>query len=267
MTDFERILEECLLDLERGASNLEGCLARHPEHVAQLKPILLTAARLEEGRALRPSPAFQARARARLTLHMQAHPRRKPASFPFSRLALSMAALLLALLATGTALTQSALPGNALYDWKLTSERAWRAAAPDKLEVDLDLLGRRADEMVAVAGEPALYAQALEGYQEALSRLPLQADAEAQTRILAVLASQQEKFTNAGVSIPELDTYLGELEQHAPKPSQLPVPTLVPTAAPAAIPTIPVPTKVIPTAPVPPPPIPTPPIPIPSVRP
>ena len=64
MTEFEQVLDECLDDLEQGASKVDECLARHPKHAAQLKPILLLAEGLEQGRAVEPSPAFKARTRA-----------------------------------------------------------------------------------------------------------------------------------------------------------------------------------------------------------
>src|SRR5262245_35313147 len=98
MTEFEQVLEQCLDDLEQGASNVGECLARHPQHAAQLKPILLTATLFEQGRTIEPSPAFKARARAKLTLHMQAHPRLRTTSagFAFWRLATSLAMIVLA---------------------------------------------------------------------------------------------------------------------------------------------------------------------------
>src|SRR6185503_7899046 len=156
MTEFEQVLDECLYDLEQGASNVDECLARHPGHAAQLKPVLLIADRFEQGLAIEPSPAFRARARARLTLHMQAYPRRKSSrsGFAFWRLVTSLAMLLLALLATGTVYAQGALPGDLFYGWKLTSENAWRAVSPDPVHTDLTIANRRIDEMNAVASDP-----------------------------------------------------------------------------------------------------------------
>src|SRR5574341_2580908 len=113
MTEFEQVLEQCLGDLEGGATSVDQCLARHPEHAAHLKPILSIAAGLAQGRTLEPSAAFKARARAKLTLHMQAHPHKTARSgFAFWRLAASLAMITLALLAAGTTYAQSALPGD-----------------------------------------------------------------------------------------------------------------------------------------------------------
>ena len=38
--EFEQVLEQCLDDLEGGASTVDECLRRHSEHAAQLQPVL-----------------------------------------------------------------------------------------------------------------------------------------------------------------------------------------------------------------------------------
>lgn len=249
MTDFDQVLENCLGNLANGSLTLDECLLRYPEHATQLRPLLLTVSRLARGRQVTPSPAFKSRARAKLTLHMQTHPRRTLGLPFFRRLAVSMAMLIAAFLAAGTAYAQSALPGDFFYEWKLASEQTWRTVASDTLEVDLILLDRRVDELVAVSNDPAQNDQALAAYQEALARLTVQADADAQARILSALQSQQESLAQAGISVPELDIYLDAVEEVIPTPSPLPVPTVIPTAAPTPIPTT-IPT-IIPTLPVP----------------
>jgi hypothetical protein len=255
MTEFEQVLEQCLDDLEQGASNVDQCLARHPRHAAQLRPVLLTAAGLEQGRVVEPSAAFKARARAKLTLHMQAHPRQSVYSgFTFWRLATSLAMILLALLATGTVYAQSALPGDLFYEWKLASERAWRAVSPDPIRTDLAIANRRIDELNAVAHDPLLSALALEGYQEVLTRLEAELDAETLEQILPRIEVEQQPIETpeqlvptlpsnpTAISIPTLST-----EGTVPTPPEvintpLPVvPEVIPTAPPAIIPTIEIP--------------------------
>ncbi|MBI4731241.1 MAG: hypothetical protein HY781_03800 [Chloroflexi bacterium] len=236
MDNFDLVLDECLNQISSGASTLDECLARHPNYAAQLKPLLQTASRFERGRDVRPSPAFKARARARLALHMQAHPRRKPLFAPFLRVAFSMAVVVLMFLTAGTALAQSALPGDALYQWKLTGELVWRATASDPLAVDLALSERRVDEMLAVSGDAAAYASALDGYLEVINCLTVYTDVESQARILPILQSQQERLAQGGLSIPELDTRLA--------PTPLPVPPVVPELTPEL--PLPVPTVTIP---------------------
>jgi len=173
MTDFERIVEECLDDLEQGVSNVDECLARHPNYAPQLEPILLTAARLEQGRAVQPSAAFKARARVKLTQHMQAYPRKRAwFSFTWGRLATNLAIVVLTLfVVTGTVYAQGALPGDTLYDWKLGTERIWRAITPDPVRTDIAIANRRIVEMNAVADDPFHKAEAWRGYQEVLTRL------------------------------------------------------------------------------------------------
>src|SRR5215216_7783576 len=119
MTEFEMVLQDCLLALEHGESNVGECLSRYPKFALQLEPILLTSLDLERGREARPSAAFKARVRAKLTREMQAHPRRSIRfNFMFMRMATNIAVILLALLGAGTAYAQSAMPGNPFYPWK-----------------------------------------------------------------------------------------------------------------------------------------------------
>jgi hypothetical protein len=264
MTEFEQALDACLYDLEQGASNVDQCLARHPKHAAQLKPILLLTEAFEQGRAIEPSPAFKARTRARLTLHMQAHPRRSAqAGFSFWRFAASLATIVLALLATGTVYAQNALPGDLLYNWKLTSEAVWRAVSPDPVGTDLAIANRRMDEMNAVANDPVRSALALEGYQEVLTRLQAELDVEMLEQILPQLEIEQEPVENpeqliptlpvspAGTSIPGLPldaTARPNITTNTPLPG---LPTILPTERPQIIPTIEIPNspppEIIPT--------------------
>ena len=199
------VLEECLERMAQGET-MEACLARYPEQAAELKPLLAAANRLEKGAQLRPSAGFKARTRARLVSQMAAHPRggkspvrRLPV---FSRLAFGLSALLLALAITATALAQSALPGETLYAWKLTSEQVWRAVSPDPAGVDLVLSERRLDEAVAVSGNANAQGVALDGYHKILTNLGHDKNPSDQVRIQAVLKTQQAKYRNAGLPTP-----------------------------------------------------------------
>ena len=256
MTDFEQILEECLDDLQQGASNVDECLARHPRHALQLRPILLTAERLEEGRAIRPSAVFKARARAKLTQHMHAHPR-KGALFNFTlmQLAASLAIIVLALLATGTTYAQSALPGDSLYQWKLASERVWRAVSPHPFETDIAIANRRIEEMNALADDPIRKALALEGYQEVLTRLEAELDAETLKQILPVIEVEQQSIEDSVQPITTPLPGVTVTPQPASTDALLPtLPNIPPTSIPKVIPTIQIPPsipKIIPTIQIP----------------
>ena len=48
-------------------------------------------------------------------------------------------------------LSQTAMPGHTLYDWKLGSEIIWRAVSADQVSVDLSLAERRTDEITTVS--------------------------------------------------------------------------------------------------------------------
>ncbi|MEW6406366.1 MAG: hypothetical protein AB1649_31670 [Chloroflexota bacterium] len=206
MNELETILEECLDQMMNGASTLDECLVRHPEHAAQLLPLLLAARRAQHGRAVTPSPAFKARTRTAVMQQARSHPRPNQRKI-LLRAALSVAFILAAFLAV-SALAQAALPGDALYHWKLTSETAWRSIAPDTLGVDLALADRRVEEIVAVTGDEVRVIEALEEYKVLLARFQSDAVTAHQERIAPVLASHRTTLAQAGLLIPELDNYV-----------------------------------------------------------
>jgi hypothetical protein len=209
MSDLDQILDDCLRQLASGTSTLDECLARHPQQAAQLKPLLQTAIGLGSGLSVRPGGAFTGRSRNQLLAHIRAHPRRRTLPFfEMRRVAASLAMVVVALMVTGTAFAQAALPGQPLYTWKLSSEHIWRAMASDPIGVDLGLAHRRVVEMQSVTTDPAREARAADGYREVLARLKSESDAQNTERILKSLKSHQEQLLNSGVSVPELDDYL-----------------------------------------------------------
>lgn len=213
MNDLEQVLEDCLTRLTEGRSTVEECLSNYPEHAAQLEPLLQSATGLiQTSREIYISPIFKSRGRAKLTLHMLDHPHQRPRkAFVFAgwRLAVSAAVLMLALLSAGTVRAQSALPGDLFYSWKLTSERVWRGISPDRSHVDLLLADRRIHEIVATANDPDHRDRAMHNYEEILIRLQSGADADSEREILSTLQSNQKSLKDAGLSVPQLDEYLG----------------------------------------------------------
>jgi hypothetical protein len=264
MTEFEKVLGECLYDLERGASNVDECLSRHPQYARELEPILLASTYLERVGEVHVSDAFKARVRARLMQEMQAHPHTsglKPAAarstFMFRRLAVSFAVVLLALLVTGTAYAQRTLPGDAFYGWKRASENAWRAVSPDPVATDLVIAERRVDELMAVRDDPVLRSQTLEAYLETATRLRSELTAENEARVLDVLDSQVQDLNLQGI-LPEPPVQ--DSLPPSDEPTQLPTSTPLPasqtprvdgTDLPQIIPTIEVPPDVLPTVEIP----------------
>ncbi len=259
MPDLDLALEDCLDRLARGES-LEDCLARHPEHSAQLRPLLEASARLERSAgAISPSPAFRAAARTRLHAHMRTNPRRKPA-FAFGvlapawRLAFTLLVFAALFAVSGTVLAQSALPGGPLYGWKLASEQAWRAFSPDPLAADLVLAERRKQELLALHADPAARAVALQGYRLVLVRIEQQSNPLERARAALALLAHQSQLAEIGIAVPELDRLLGGSGQPVPPqetPSGTPpLPTLpvdIPTQdLPLELPTVEIPLTLTP---------------------
>jgi len=229
MTEFEKALQECLLDLEQGSSTLERCLSRHPRYARQLKPVLLTHKALQAARALRPSPAFRARVRARLTRQMQLYPRRGEKFYlGFQRPAAHLAAIVLALLIAGTAHAQTALPGHAFYQWKLASERVWRAASLDPVGADLALAERRVEELIAIGNDPVLSRRTMDAYMEVTGRLKSGLGTESEARIRLVLDAQIEELNSSGIVLQAPDQDILALPDELTPPS--PTPPSVPSA-------------------------------------
>jgi hypothetical protein len=236
MTEFEKVLEQCLRDLEQGVANIDECLRRYPNHALQLEPVLLTAEYLIHGREARPSAAFKSRVRNKVIQQIHARPEKNTQfNFGFMRFAATLAAIMLALLVTGTAYAQSALPGEAFYDWKLASENMWRAVSPDPVGTDLAIADRRVDELIAVNNNPVLYSQALDAYLEVVARLQSELGTGNYARILRALDSQIEELSKSGILLPQLD----QPHQGEDVLPQFDEPTPTPSATPALLPEIP----------------------------
>ena len=203
--DLEMILDTCLSEIEDDEANINECLARYPEHAAQLEPLLKAATKLSHGREVVPDPAYKARTRAQLSIYMQRNPQRKRVSPIFWRFAIGVMTMLLVFLATGTSFAQQALPGDRLYDWKLTSESIWRMTSSDQLGVDISLSNRRVHELVVLSGDEMRRARALENYEKLLVKFNAAKTEKDRARILPVLRAQHESLIQAGVSVPELE--------------------------------------------------------------
>lgn len=207
--NFELILDTCVTQIEEGQASLEDCLRRYPEHAAQLKPLLTAATKLSRARQVVPDPAYRARARTQLNVYMQQNPQRKRVSPILWRFTIAFATVMLLFIASGTAFAQGARPGDALYNWKLTSENVWRITSRDQLGVDLALADRRMNDLVWAfkSGDPERLARAVDRYERLLIKFNAVTDENARARILPVLRDQHEFLSNAGVVLPELEVY------------------------------------------------------------
>lgn len=238
---FQRIFAECQIRLLNETSTLEEQLARYPEFAAQLAPLLRTVLSLASARNVNPLPTFAAYTREALLHYMASHPYRPQKNMVFSwRMASAFAVLIVALLATGTAQAQSALPGEPLYSWKRASEMVWRAVSLDPVSVDIFLAERRLDEWLAVVDNPERSASAKDGYLKVISRLQSASGEQAIVRIVPELRSQQQILSEAGLASNELNNYLVEA-------AAAPIATLVQAPA-TATRNPPTPTRIPPTA-------------------
>jgi hypothetical protein len=208
--ELETILDICLSQIKDGESNVDECLALYPEQATELEPLLKAATKLSRGREVVPDPAYKARTRAKLSIYMQQNPQRKRVSPVFWRLAIGIATMLLAFLATGTSFAQSALPGDQLYTWKLTSEDVWRMTSNDQLGVDITLSNRRVNELVVVSQDQMRRARAMESYEKLLLKFKAAKNEKDRSRIMPVLRTQHEALIKAGVTIPELEALFPE---------------------------------------------------------
>ncbi len=209
MNDFDDVLQQCLDNIASDDSTPEQCLARYPQYSSQLQPYLLAAWQLKYGREVTPSPFFKARLRADLTQKIRSSPR--PArGLPlfFSRMALNVTVLVVAVVLVSTAFAQAALPGEALYNWKLASEGVWQTVTIDPVGTELRISNRRINEYVAVSKDETRRARVLNGYHTLLVRFATDKDPAEQARIFLVLKTHQESLKKAGLSIPELDNYV-----------------------------------------------------------
>jgi hypothetical protein len=205
--DLETILDTCLYQIEAGEASIEECLARYPEHAAQLQPLLQAATKLSRARDVVPDPSYRMRARSQLNTYMLQNPQRKRVSPIFWRVAVGFATVMLLFVASGTAFAQQALPGDTLYNWKLTSEHVWRLTSNDDLGVDIVLSQRRMNELLVVSGDETRRAWAIQNYEKLLLKFRNAESEYDRARILPVLQAQHKALLEAGVLVPELESY------------------------------------------------------------
>ena len=209
--ELETVLDICVSQIEDGDATVEECLALYPEQASQLEPLLKAATKLSRAREVVPTPAYKARTRAKLSIYMQQNPQRKRVSPILWRMAIGVMTMLIVFLATGTSFAQSALPGDQLYNWKLTSEDVWRMTSSDQLGVDITLSNRRVNELVVVSGDQGRQQRALDNYEKLLIKFKEAQSEKDRARILPVLRAQHQSLIDAGITIP------AELEALFPK--------------------------------------------------
>lgn len=203
---METILDECLRRMTAEGLRLESVLGLYPEQAAELRPLLKAAMQVRAASMVAPEPRSAAQARSRLLDQIATEPRTKSRAMVATwRLAVGIGSLSLFALASTTAFAQSALPGEALYGWKLGSEMVWRTLSVDPVGVDLSLADRRTNEMTTVARDPARSARARDEFHEILSRLEAEKNPQNGPNIDRALQAQQVKLEKEGMRDSNLD--------------------------------------------------------------
>ncbi len=126
------ILDDCLQCLQAGET-IAGCLARYPDHAADLAPMLAVAAQLSGLAGQAPSAAQRQRALARLrqaaatqraSQRGQDHAGWLRPVFAARRLAVAIAVILLLLATLSASVVASSQPGQPAYGLRVIVERA-----------------------------------------------------------------------------------------------------------------------------------------------
>ena len=155
--EVDRALRDCLEMIEAGEGEL-ACLARYPEHAAELSPMLMAAGDLRALRSSQLTPAVRLEAKASLG---RAAAARRPRSvaprvhpwwgLPAARGLLAAAATLL-LIVLSAGLAVASRPGDAAYGLRLAIERVpiWLAAPGEaRANADLEFAERRLEDVHA----------------------------------------------------------------------------------------------------------------------
>ena len=152
-------LNDCFESILAGKDTIESCLARYPQHAAELKPLLETMKAARAASSLTPDASFRARARYefRRALDDSLSPQ-EPAirSWRWRWATIASTAGVLLLTSTGgvVAASSGSMPGQALYQVKRSIETVQITLAPSqaaKARLYAALADRRISEIVYTA--------------------------------------------------------------------------------------------------------------------
>lgn len=173
---IEDVLARCLHALEQRAVTLDQCLARFPEHAAELEPLLRAALALgevphhamssERVASLEQSVLAAARQSARRARQRTSRPKRAVSGVWRWAVALGIVLIVIAASGSGTvAAASSALPGEPLYGIKRTVEELQLTIAPEvrKPELLARFAEERLEEVEALAEEGNVPPEVIEG--------------------------------------------------------------------------------------------------------
>jgi hypothetical protein len=157
--DFENILNDCLDRLISGET-IESCLARYPEHAAELEPLLKTALEARLAATLQPRAEFRQRAGIEFQKAISEIPLKAPErTFKWQLRWVIPLAVFLVLFSSGAGTVVAAtnsLPGSPLYGLKLATEQVQLAltlSSEGKAELYAKFVDYRVAEIVNMAEE------------------------------------------------------------------------------------------------------------------
>ena len=157
--EFDNILDECL-DYILDGGDIEACLAQHPEHAAELEPLLRTALETRNAAAIKPNPEFRQRAGNEFQAAIREMPSKAPRSaFRWQVRWMTPLAVVIVLLMAGSgtvAAASNSLPDSPLYQVKLATESIQLAFTPSdlgKAELYARFTDRRVDEIIRMAAK------------------------------------------------------------------------------------------------------------------
>jgi hypothetical protein len=175
--DIERLLDECLFQLNSGDADLETVLAQHPEQADILRPMLKAALMIRDAQHPTPSPVAKSVGKQRLMMAVaqrrQERERRRSLyplgrasgwlarllepSHPMRRLAVGVATVVFMFMLSGLSVSRVAarsLPDSPLYPIKLATEQVQLVLAPSPAErarLHIEFGQRRIEETQALA--------------------------------------------------------------------------------------------------------------------
>ena len=162
---LRKILTECIRDIETGARDVEGCLQRHPDLAAELRPHLELWSGLNASAKAQPNFGSQQRSRHQLLgalSDMERGPDKRKMIPAVARVVVVMAAA--ALLVGGAAGASAAFGGPDIKDGVLNTlgfQKAHEtlqtidADTPDEADFGLGTAQGAADDGLSTAGEHA----------------------------------------------------------------------------------------------------------------
>ena len=211
MSEFDRIVDECLADIAAGRETPDSCLQRYPAYAARLAPVLKTAERL---RQMPPSPAMSPVRRRALesrylqrAVELQSTTTRPKFLSPrqiWQRrflMAVVATAIMCAILATTVTAASASVPGDTLYPVKRAAEeiRLVLTFGPRQMELRLALVQERLAEFRILTGRHEVSSDLMadistetETLLEQIPSLPDEQQAEFLDRI-TVLADQNSQ--------------------------------------------------------------------------